>query len=609
MLGLLAPFLISFLLTALLTPLVIFLARRQGWVSLPREDRWHSRPTALMGGIAICGGTLAAWLVTGDLKTLAPIAFPAAAIFLLGVIDDRVYEFRPHQKLIAQVAIALALIAGGVRFTTLPPLLSLPLTLLWLVGITNAVNLLDNMDGLASGVSAIACLVLASYCFGTGDAATAAMLLALAGGCAGFLLYNSHPARIFMGDCGSMFIGLSLAALSIRGTHRDEPGLLLSLLIPIAALAVPIFDTSLVALARAMHGRPILPGYRDHSSHRMVSLGLSERATVLVLYVVTAASGALALAARQLSLPLVLLLTVLLGTGLIVLGHYLGLVKVYPEAPNPPAHVRVFKMKLLYRRNVLQVILDVILVPIAFTGAHVLRFDGDLPPTFVEGVLAALPLVVSVKLVSLLVAGAYRGVWRYAGMADALTACTGSLLASALLLPLLGFFFGFDELSRSALVIDWVLFTALAVTARMGYSVLRHVFGTFPRPGARRVVILGAGEDGVALIQRGRDPLAAQQVQVIGILDDDPVNQRRALNGVPVLGRLADLPELAARENVAFCVLGVAPHSRVGQQILEYCGKQKIAVYLGLEGPALLPVGEPGGPEAEGRPAGVGTPA
>src|SRR5687767_6272062 len=141
-----ASFLVSFFVTALLTPLVILVARRLGWVSAPREDRWHSRPTALMGGIGIFAGTFAAWFAVGGNVDIAPVAVPAAGIFLLGLVDDR-RGLRPHVKLIGQVAAAAALVAAGVRFESLPFALSLPLTLFWIIGITNAVNLLDNMDG------------------------------------------------------------------------------------------------------------------------------------------------------------------------------------------------------------------------------------------------------------------------------------------------------------------------------------------------------------------------------------------------------------------------------------------------------------------------------
>src|SRR5262249_36037003 len=159
---------------------------RLDWVARPRPDRWHTRPTVLMGGIAIFAGTLAAWWFTGAFQAIGPVAALGIGMFALGVVDDRIAELRPHQKLIGQVAAGAALIALGVSFRGLPPYAALPLTLFWIVGITNAVNLLDNMDGLAAGVCGISALALAAYGIQEGTPLTASALLALAGACAGF---------------------------------------------------------------------------------------------------------------------------------------------------------------------------------------------------------------------------------------------------------------------------------------------------------------------------------------------------------------------------------------------------------------------------------------
>jgi UDP-GlcNAc:undecaprenyl-phosphate GlcNAc-1-phosphate transferase len=576
-------FLTSFLLTALLTPGVIQLARRLGWISYPREDRWHSRPTALMGGIAIYLGTVAAWLTVGDRASVLLLLAPVTGLFLLGAVDDRLVELRPHHKLIGQVAAGAALTAGGVQFQGVPPLLALPLTLFWLVGITNAVNLLDNMDGLAAGVSCISALVLAAYSLIGGDAATATAALALAGGCAGFLLFNFKPARVFMGDCGSMFIGLSLAALALQASRRSSPDLALSLLVPAAALAVPIFDTTLVAVARAVHGRPIFPGFRDHSSHRMVALGLSERATVLVLYALTALFGCLALLAVPLPLPVVLVISALLFLGLLVLGLYLGFLQVYPVESRAPLHVRLLRGRLRHHKRILQVLLDVLLIQVAFVGASALRFEGSLSPSVTQAVLRALPLVLVAKLASLVLCRAYRAVWRFAGIADAVAAAAGSTLGSLSAIALLmaaGVGWG---LSGAAWIIDWMLFTALVVASRMGYVILRELFGMLPPRDAPCAVIVGAGAEALALVQKLRDPLAPQRAHLLGILDDDPSTQGRMLNLVPVVGAVSSLPALIRAQGITYCLLGVAPRSEEGRKILAFCRREGISLSLDLD--------------------------
>jgi UDP-GlcNAc:undecaprenyl-phosphate GlcNAc-1-phosphate transferase len=572
-------FLVSFVLVALATPAVIALAWRMGWVARPREDRWHCRPTALMGGVAIFFGTVASWVATCDWHAVAPVALPATAMFLLGLVDDRCWELRPHQKLIGQLAAGAVLIATHVQFSALPPLLALPLALLWVVGITNAVNLLDNMDGLAAGVSCISALALAAYCLEEGAQAVAPAVLALAGACAGFLLYNFNPARIFMGDCGSLFIGFSLAALAIQGSNRAAPNLVLSLLVPVAVLAIPIFDTTLVAVVRFMNGRPIMPGFRDHSSHRMVSLGLSERGTVLTFYFLTALAGALALGATRLPLLVVVLSATLGFLGLATLGFYLGFIKLYPEPSTAPPTGRFLRTRLLYKKQLLQVVLDALLIPLAFAGAHVIRFDGQLPPMFAEGVLAALPIILLAKLAGLALCRAYRGVWRYAGMADALAAIAGSTCGSLLAVVLIATLQGFRELSRGAFVVDWLLLTLLAVAARLSYRILRQLFAMLPAQGGPRVLILGAEEEALALVCQLRDPLAANRAHVVGILDEDPATHGRLLNGVPVLGPLAALPVLMESRQITHCFLGLSAHSAAGEAIVQACGRHGITLY------------------------------
>lgn len=598
----LLPFLISFALTALCTPLVILLARRMGWVARPREDRWHSKPTALMGGIGIFAGTTAAWAVIavttegqkgGGAGAILPIALPAAAVFLLGAIDDRI-TLRPHVKLIGQVAAVAAMIVGGVKFEALPPWIGLPLTFLWVVGITNAINLLDNMDGLAAGVAAISAAAMAAYCIGEhgglgGAAVTAQAAFALAGGCAAFLIFNFKPARIFMGDCGSMFIGFSMAALAVQGTYRSAPNLMLSLLVPVAVLAIPIFDTTLVAIARTLHGRKISQGGRDHSSHRLVALGLSERATVLVLYCLTALFGGLALASTQMRLLGVAAIGVLLLCGLAALGLYLGFLRVYTDEARVPTHVRVLGGILLHKKQYLQVMIDLVLIPVAFVGAHLLRFEGELPGPLTQAVLAAIPAVLAAKLIGLGLCRAYRGVWRYAGLTDALAAGLGSTAGSLLALAAIGLFGGFKAgstgISRAALCIDWLLFTVLAIGARLGYVALRELFGLVPPKHGPRVIILGAGPEAVPLVQRLRDPHATQRAQVVGILDDDPDKHNRSMNGVRVLGPLDDLPGLLERLDMT-CLLGVSPHSRSAGRIMDYCRERGIPVTVDLQEPA-----------------------
>ena len=179
------------------------------------------------------------------------------------------------------------------------PVLTVLVTMAWIVVVTNAFNLLDNMDGLSAGTAAIAALVLATEAVTRGDAAGAGLALAVGGAALGFLPYNFHPARIFMGDCGSMVLGYALAVVSIAEPWRDSTNLLLTLAVPFLVLAIPLFDTMFVTITRTMSRRPISQGGRDHTSHRLVFLGLPEPKAVLLLYALSLGMGALALFAAS----------------------------------------------------------------------------------------------------------------------------------------------------------------------------------------------------------------------------------------------------------------------------------------------------------------------
>jgi UDP-GlcNAc:undecaprenyl-phosphate GlcNAc-1-phosphate transferase len=322
----------------MLTPLVRKLARRRGMVSRPRSDRWAKKPTALLGGIAIFVAVVAgSLLILPDISGGWLVLGTSALLFTVGLVDD-LRTLKPYQKLLGQIVGSTLLIVGGktLPWTPWQPL-NIAITLFWLVGIANALNLLDNMDGLAAGIAAIAGGGLSALFFLNGQTAEGFLLAAFSAAVVGFLVYNFNPASIFMGDCGSLFMGFFLGATALlyvsgdRGSH-DLPG---AFVVPVLLLAVPIFDTSLVTVVRKLSGRAISQGGRDHTSHRLVALGLGERSAVAVLYGLALLSGLAALWARSASAEVSL---ILLAAGLVsyaLLGVYLASVPVY-ERKSPP---------------------------------------------------------------------------------------------------------------------------------------------------------------------------------------------------------------------------------------------------------------------------------
>lgn len=252
-------------------------------VAKPRPDRWHEQPTPNTGGMGILIGCAVAYFLFAG-TAYSTIAACAGFISLLGFVDDRV-QLPPMAKLVGQATAATIVICAGMTLHWTPWYwANVSITFVWIIGITNAFNLIDNMDGLCGGVAAIAAAsgaVLASL---QQDGRRTLLLTILAVACLGFLVFNHKPARIFMGDCGSMFLGFSLASLALSSSNNSDT--MLESLYAIPAFLYPIFDTTLVSVLRRAAGRPVSVGGRDHSSHRLVSTGWSERRAVGALWVV-----------------------------------------------------------------------------------------------------------------------------------------------------------------------------------------------------------------------------------------------------------------------------------------------------------------------------------
>ena len=302
----LIPFLIAFAMSAGLTPLVRKVAIRFGQVAEPREDRWHSRPTAVMGGVAIAASFYLAVLAVlpflpaaGILSKYLPLLICAFLVFTLGLVDD-IYHLAPQSKLVGQIIAASFLVFFGFKIDWFESYtFNTFFSVFWIVGITNAFNLLDNMDGLSAGIAFIASLFLAVITvlnLGSGSGNGHLLLIALyMGALLGFLLYNFHPASIFMGDSGSLFIGFLLAGLTTHHRVFHSTHFLPIIMVPVLILFIPILDTGFVSVMRTIFGRSIARGGRDHSSHRLVAIGLPERQAVLTLYGFSLFGGTVAL--------------------------------------------------------------------------------------------------------------------------------------------------------------------------------------------------------------------------------------------------------------------------------------------------------------------------
>ena len=554
------------------TYVVRCLGLRYGWVAPPREDRWHKKATALHGGVGFYPAFLlgAAWVITQqfggelpqfdsfdgistELRLTAALLLGSFLMFLFGLLDD-LKHCRPSTKLIAQlVAASMFIFAGGVFPLTGIQLLDILVTYFWFIGIINAVNMLDNMDGLSSGVVILAGTTLIILAMQGPEIASTASLVVLLGSVfvaavLGFWVFNRSPSTIFMGDSGSLFIGFVLAAMAVPsplngfmgiGSAETVLGPVMALLIPATVLAIPIFDTTLVTVTRAWRAQKASLGGRDHSSHRMVGLGLSERNTVWLLYSFSAFGGAVAILMQGFpaqALPLLGIFALIL----IFTGVYLGHVKVRTTEPGrlPPSWTPLVS-QILYKRRAAEVVLDTTLIILCFYGAYLLRFEGVLSPLIHQAMVSALPIVVASCLVSFFVAGVYRGQWRLISVSDvpgyAIAVFGGAALSLAIVTLLARLSNGH---SASAYIIFAVLLFIAVVGSRLSFRILESLVHQLTlrtsAHGRRPVLIYGAAQAGKVLYEEITSNPEVRNYVVLGFVDDDLNRVGRRLCGVPV---------------------------------------------------------------------------
>jgi len=538
----------AFLLAALATPIVRSVARRFGAVAAPRSDRWHSTPTAMFGGAAIFVAVLIVSIVAlPHSRDLIVLLAASSLLFVIGFVDD-LLKIKPYQKLIGQIIAAAAVIYFGL---TLPwtsfALANIAITLVWLVGITNAVNMLDNMDGLSAGVAGIAAIFLGIDFAMQGQFDETMLLATFAAALLGFLIYNHNPASIFMGDCGSMFIGFLLAGSAllsnVGGRSRSISAVLA---VPILVLLVPIFDTTFVTLVRKLAGRAASQGGRDHTSHRLVALGLSERRAVWLLYALAVSGGVLALLVRESSIDVSIAAMIAFTITLTFIGIHLGRVHVYDDSERGSRPFVAILVGLSYKRRLFEVALDVVLITMAYYIAYALKFGP-----FHEGsgwrlFFQTLPIVIVIKLTAFLTGGIYRGIWRYASVSNVLGFARATAAGSVATTLALVLIYRFEGFSRIVLASDAVVLFVLLTSSRFAFRVLRRLLPSSNAQSARPTLIYGADDGGELLyreLRNNRELLAMP----VAFFDDDSAKHGRLLHGLRIHTPPAMLEDICRR--------------------------------------------------------------
>ena len=583
MLKYLILFLIALISSFIFTPLVRVAARRLGAYDLPDERKVHGKPIPRLGGFSIF---VCFHLILIIFTQFNFFHFPsnflernnywwllaASTIVLgLGALDD----FRrksPSIKFIFQIIAGLivALTCCKIYVIALPfgiidlGIWSIPVTVLWVVAITNAINLLDGLDGLAAGTSFIAFLAMFGISLLNEKVGLSLSLVILLGSILGFLKYNFHPASVFLGDSGAYFLGFTLSVISILSNLKGPTTV--AILIPILALGLPIMDTILSMVRRlfkSLHivetegernrlkfffikGWSMFRADRDHIHHRLLKMGLSQRNVVIILYTITLILGGVALSSVYFRNINHAFLITSIG-----IGSYIGIRKLgYDEIQflRNGTLLPLFDSSLISRR-IIKVFVDIALVTISYYLAFLLRFEGELSPAIKKYYLSSIPLVLIIKMVVFYLTGLYKGAWRYINVDDFVTIFRAVILGctfSALMIWMLPFL---DVVSWAVLFIDFILLFFLIAGVRSSLKILEHLNASKNNQG-RKVLIYGVGRQGIHALKESIDNHRLG-LSPVGFIDDDPRNKDKQVNGYPVLGPMDSIENILEDHSIS----------------------------------------------------------
>lgn len=563
-------FISALTISYLLIPAVKRIAERYNYFSHPDTDRWHKTPTPLFGGVAIylafIGTTLFFNLYHKEAITpFLNLLICSTLIFLLGLIDD-IKKLPPQIKLVGQIIISAIAVFLGLQIEIITnPLISIPLTIFWFIAITNAFNLIDNMDGLSSGIAFISSIILFVFSFISGNTMLMYLTASIAGATLGFLRYNFNPAQIFMGDSGSMFLGFSLASVALMGTWQEASNLAVTLIIPVTVLAVPIFDTTLVTVVRRLKGIPVSQGGKDHTSHRLVMLGLSERKAVLILYGISVFFGLLAVTGFYLNIYITLLIVIIAMVILFFFGMFLGQIEVYERVSEEEyrtsdiehkKNVTLIDVFLLNKKRLAEIFIDLILIIVAYFSAHLIRFEGVITSDILNVIKYSLPIIIISKFSMFYFFGLYRGEWRYIGIYDLISILKAVSLGSIVSIVAMVYFTRFSGLSRAVFVIDWMITLLLIGGARVSLRLFREYFSGIAQRKGKRILIYGAGDGGYLLLRELKNN-SRLNYNPVGFIDDDRAKVGKNIYGIPVLGTRSDIADIIKEKDIEEVIIAM----------------------------------------------------
>ncbi len=560
-------FAMPLVLSLLLTPLVMRFAERVGAMDQPNERKVHRYPIPRLGGLAIYASFFLSLLISIYLdpelhpfSSMHPqrgvmLVISLTIVLIIGIWDD-IRSVTPAKKFLGQCFAAVIVYAAGFRISAIthPFDLSLwnlgifefPATILWVVGITNAFNLIDGLDGLASGVAFIVSLTISIISFIKGDVTTAMMGLLLAGAVLGFLRYNFNGARIFLGDSGSLFLGFLLAILSMQSSTKGSAAF--SLLVPVLTLGLPIMDTMLAMIRRFL--RSIFPEQPDsksflskmvtmflpdrgHIHHQLIARGLSHRTVVLLLYVVSCIFGLGAFAVTMTNnistTPVLFTIGVVTFIGVSQL-RYKEMAVLRNGVLLPMYEWPVFKSTMF------QGFLDLAFIMIAFAGASYLAGGGAPGSVFNSHFFTRLAILCGARLSVFALGGLYKGTFRQMAIGDLLKVFKTVTLSIVVSWTILAFMpKPLGVMNITLILLDFYILLSLALGARLSFQVLNYLSRRDQHQGKTKVLIYGADARGMFMADQilHDDSL---HYWPVGFLDEDPQLERKNLGGYPVFG-------------------------------------------------------------------------
>lgn len=554
------------MLSLLASPLISRLAVRVGAVDMPGDRKIHSMPTPRLGGLAVITSIVVVWATATLLAgwSLLPdlrwgLGLGAIPVVLVSIVDD-VRGVSVRYKLLAHAIGSAVAVAFGVQLEPevhllgmgLPiGVLAIPMSMLWLVGVTNAFNIIDGLDGLSAGLALISSASMSVVFILVGQRDMAIAALVVAGALAGFLPFNVHPARLFLGDTGATAIGFCLAAFALKGGSTLSSGF--AAIVPFLILGLPIVDTFITMVRRTIkrlesHRGGMFVADRDHIHHRLLALGIDHARAVLILYGAGVAFAAIAFISMFLDVT-----RAALFLAAAVIAGFVGVNRLgYDEFAfiRRGTMLRVYEIP-VFKKALFVVFVDLALVVIAAYIAVALQLNswgsGVLPLAVdLATTLAPLTAIVFWKT------GMYRGSWRVATVADLARAAiattvvtTTGMMVHALL---------WRASHSSSLFVMYGLTSLVLVTAsRASYVLLQNSY-VRGRTEGQRVLVYGAGRGGVAAVQElFANPNA--MLRPVGFIDDDPSKRERIVNGLAVLGSFADIPRVIASHDVVALVV------------------------------------------------------